>query len=89
MHEIHRITRYLAPLLFLLVLNRGLTAQQNQIIVKPAQLTPAKEQAFQWINSHSSELAEWNDQIWRFAELALREIVSYRLPVCPPRTGHM
>lgn len=54
-------------------------ARENVIQVEAAKLTPAKKAAMEWIDSNRVSLASWNDQIWGFAELALKEFKSSAL----------
>jgi len=49
------------------------------IKVKPAKLTPLKKEAFSWLESNTDELAEINDKIWSFAEVAMEEYESSEL----------
>ena len=44
--------------------------------VKPAKLTPLKEEAFQWLDQSMPELSEINAKIWRLAEVAMEEYES-------------
>jgi aminobenzoyl-glutamate utilization protein B len=47
--------------------------------VEPAKLTPHKKEAFAWLDAHKEELAEVNDKIGRFAEVAMEEYKSSEL----------
>jgi len=76
------------PLVFLFVffsiccLYSGLNAQSPDpfiIDVKPAKLTPAKEQAFRWLQQRREELSAINHQIWEYAEVGMEEYKSSRL----------
>lgn len=49
------------------------------IEVKPAQLTDYKRNAFTWLDSHMKELAQINDKIASFAEVAMEEYQSLEL----------
>ena len=44
-----------------------------QIKVNPAKLTDHKKAAFAWVDAAMQELAKLNDQIWRYAEVAMEE----------------
>jgi aminobenzoyl-glutamate utilization protein B len=77
-----RIFTGLLSLFFLLtVLSYSEKSQEDQLLikVKPAELTPLKEEAFAWLEANKSRLAEINDQIWRFAETAMEEYESSEL----------
>ena len=50
-----------------------------RIDVEPAQLTVHKKEAFAWLDAHMEELAEINDKIGRFAEIAMEEYQSSEL----------
>ena len=50
-----------------------------QIDVEPAQLTAHKKETFAWLDAHMEELAEINDKIGRFAEVAMEEYQSSEL----------
>ncbi len=66
-------------LIFLLVFIAGnLSFAQEiekllQIKVTPAKPTPLKKTAFAWIDASGPDLAALNDEIWRFAEVAMEE----------------
>lgn len=49
------------------------------IKVNPAKLTPHKKETFAWLDAHMEELAEINDKIGRFAEVAMEEYESSEL----------
>jgi aminobenzoyl-glutamate utilization protein B len=44
--------------------------------VKPAKLTPLKEEAFEWLDENRPELSKISDKIWRLAEIAMEEFES-------------
>jgi aminobenzoyl-glutamate utilization protein B len=46
------------------------------IKVKPAKLTPVKKEALAWVDAAMPELAKLNDEIWRAAEIAMKEYLS-------------
>jgi len=46
------------------------------IKVKPAKLTPLKQEAFSWLDASAQDLDKLNDQIWSYAETALQEYQS-------------
>jgi aminobenzoyl-glutamate utilization protein B len=46
------------------------------IKVKAATLTSLKKEAFSWLDSNAAELAQLNDKIWSFAEVAMEEYES-------------
>ena len=56
-----------------------LPIHEDLIEVTPAQLTPAKRAAIQWVDSNRDLLASLNDRVWSFAELALQEFKSSAL----------
>lgn len=49
------------------------------IEVKPAKLTRLKTEAFEWLDKNRAELSLMNEQIWRFAEVAMEEYRSSEL----------
>lgn len=49
------------------------------IKVKPAEMTPIKKEALNWLDSQMPEFARINDEIWRFAEAAMDEFQSSEL----------
>jgi len=49
------------------------------IEVKPAKLTPLKKEAFEWLEKNRAELTKINEEIWRFAEVAMEEYKSAEL----------
>ena len=60
----------------LLASSLGLAAEEVsplQIKVKPAKLTPFKNEALGWVDAATPELAKLNDEIWRAAEVAMEE----------------
>jgi aminobenzoyl-glutamate utilization protein B len=46
------------------------------IKVKPAKLTPLKKEALAWVDTAMPELVKLNDEIWRYAEVAMEEYLS-------------
>lgn len=64
--------------LVLIFINTGLISsgeEENPLLiqVKPAKLTPLKKEALAWVDANMPELASLNDEIWRFAEVAMEE----------------
>jgi len=49
------------------------------IEVKPAKLTPLKQEALSWLESNMAQLTEINDKIWSLAEVAMEEYESSEL----------
>ncbi|MGB7297608.1 MAG: amidohydrolase [Candidatus Aminicenantales bacterium] len=49
--------------------------EENPLLikVKPAKLTPLKKEVLAWVDAASPELAKLNDEIWRAAEVAMKE----------------
>jgi len=75
---------FLLALLSVCCLYSDLAAQSAdpfRIDVKPAKLTPAKKQAFQWLLQQEEELSAINHKIWSFAEVGMEEYRSSRLLV--------
>lgn len=49
------------------------------INIAPAEITPTKKIALDWLDQHFRELSEINQQIWTFAEIAMEEYESSEL----------
>ncbi len=71
--------RTLGLVLFLMTASFVFAAEEvNPLLikVKPAKLTPQKEEALAWVDAAMPELTALNDEIWRAAEVAMEEYLS-------------
>ncbi len=80
MSRVMSMRALLSSFVFLFAISGVTTSAVDDVIpVEPAESTPAKKAALDWVNSNESSLSSWSDRIWEHAETSLKEFESAAL----------